>query len=93
MHGRIVFINKPLRRGVGPDLVAGGPQKAVQGVAPVSIVINEKDRKAPRTGCPHNLTRITQTAQRATSFSDASRILPVCLTDKELLFTFFFFFL
>ena len=64
-HARwIMFSNKRLRRGVGPCLVADCPQKAVQGVAPISIVIDEKDREAPRAGCPHNLTRITQTARK-----------------------------
>ena len=42
MHGWIMFINKPLRRGIGPGFVADGPQKAVQGVAPALIVIDKE---------------------------------------------------
>jgi hypothetical protein len=56
MYGWIVFIKKSLRRGVRLGLVADCPQKAVQGIAPALIVIDEKDREAPRASRPHNLT-------------------------------------
>jgi hypothetical protein len=56
MYGWIVFIKKSLRRGVRLGLVADRPQKAVQGIEPALIVIDEKDCEAPRASRPHNLT-------------------------------------
>jgi hypothetical protein len=56
MHGWIVFINKRLRCGVDLGLVADCPQEAVQGIERALIVIDEKDREAPRASRPHNLT-------------------------------------
>jgi len=56
MHCWIVFIKKSLLRGVRFGLVADRSQKAVQCIEPALIVIDEKDREAPRASRPHNLT-------------------------------------